>query len=284
MLTDDFFLGTKLYHKKIIRFIEPISKYLGVNQISYITIDKHGLGFSITSNCKMVEDSIERSSYKYATFFVNPTNMHTGFALDSACNDENYKNNLYIFATQFDWHNSFIYAEKDDLGGYYALNFATDKNNFMIFNKLINERNTVKNLIRKINNKIMSTFNKDIQEKKVDFAALKGESFYTTKGRVFNEQLVCEQQNKIKLLKEFGVFNEDSNDILSRIKLSQEELNCLKIYYTTHSVKRVAKDLNLTIPLVDSYIENIKNKFDCYNKTELFEKAEILESLGHIHL
>lgn len=287
MLTDDFFLGTKLYNKKLMEFCRPIVKYLGVTQATYVNIDKNGKLFFINSNQKMIEDSIDTQNYKTTTMVVNPKNMHNGFAFDNACLDENYKNsNLYTFITKFDWHNSFIYSEKNSAGGYFAFNFATTKENFVISNRIVNESKIIRHFIRGINNKIISYFKNGIQEASMDFAALRGDSFHTTKGRVFNYQLENEQKNKIQLLRESGILSNhyDEKDLLNKVDLSPQELKCLRIYHATHSIKKVARDLNLATTTVTSYIENIKDKLSCNNKNELFEKTEILESLGHIYL
>ncbi len=281
MLTDELFLGTKLYHKKFAEFCKPIERYLGVTQATYVHVDKHGRIFSIFTKHKPMENYIANQHYKYSTMYVNPNNMHNGFAVDNSAIDEKYKNVvLYDFITKFDWHNSFLYAEKDNAGGYFAIDFATTASNYKIFNKLINERRTVKKLIRDLNDKITLMAHKDLQENKMDFATLRGDSFHTARGRVFHEQ--HEQQNKIQLLRESGLLTEHDNGFLDKIHLSPQETNCLKIYQTTHSVKAVARDLDLATTTVTSYIENIKNKLNCNNKNELFEKAEILESLGYI--
>lgn len=286
MLTDDFFHGTKLHHNKLMELCKPISKYLGITQAGYVYVDQHGGMYLINSNVEMMEDHLAQEGYKNATFIVNPNNMHSGFAFDNACTDEKYKNiNLYNYATKFGWHNSFIYAEKDNKGGYFAINFATTKENFGIVNRVVNEAKIIKKLVRDLQNKITKTFYNDIHENKMNFALLRGDSFYTARGRVFNEHFEKEQQNKIKLLKDSGIINEqNSKDLLGKIHLSPQELNCLRIYHATHSVKKVAKDLNLGATTVTSYIENIKAKFNCNNKNELFEKAEILELLGYIYL
>lgn len=285
MLIDEFFFGTKSHHKKIKTLLKPIYKYLGTDQISYVTIDQFGQGFSITSNCKLVEDNIERGGYKYATFFVNPDNMHSGFAIDAACQDQMYQNNLYIFTTKFNWYNSFTYAEKDNNGGYFALDFATNKNNFSLFNKLINESHIIKQLIRSLHRRITTTFNNDIQERKVDFKELMGDLFYTNKGRVFNEKFASEQSNRIKILIGSGIFpNSNENNILNKLHLSAAETECMKNYYAKNSIKKVANNLNKPLISVIQNIDNIKTRLECNNDSELFEKLEILQSLGYIYL
>ncbi len=138
----------------------------------------------------------------------------------------------------------------------------------------------VKKLIRNLNKKLIA-ITPDLQENRMDFAALKGAVFHTQKGLVFNE--AYENQHKIQLLSDFGfVGGHNAQAFLSNVLLSPQEINCLRIYLTSHNLKTVSKDMGLAITTVTSYMENIKNKLECHNKNELFEKGEILESLGRI--
>jgi DNA-binding CsgD family transcriptional regulator len=192
---------------------------------------------------------------------------------------------LYTYITKFDWHNSFIYAEKTSDGGYFSACFATDKENFALSNRVANESGIIKKIIRDLHKKMMLLFGKGIEQYKMDFSGLSGEAFHTTKGRVYNEQTEIQKKNKIKLLQESGILSGlNDSDILAKVQLTAQELNCLRLYHDNHTIKQVARALNLASTTVTSYIENIKEKLDCNNKNDLFEKVEILESLGHIYL
>lgn len=286
MLEDDFFNGTRLYHKELLKLTSPISKYLGTNQSMYVNIDKNGRSFTICTNVPVMEDNIARKGYLHNTAHVDPDNMHSGFGFDNASPDELYKNlNLYTYITKFNWHNSFTYAEKNADGGYFAVNLATNKENFAIYNRVVNESKMIKKLIKDLHKKIILLFNKDIEQHRMNFPALAGENFFTSKGRVYNEQTEIQKKNKIQLLKESGILSGvNDSDILTKVQLTPQELNCLRLYHDNHSIKRVARALNLASTTVTSYIENIKEKLNCNNKNDLFEKVEILESLGHIYL
>jgi DNA-binding CsgD family transcriptional regulator len=286
MLTDDYFAGTRLYHKALSKFIVPLEKYLGVNQAMYVNINKDGNCFATCTNVKIVEDHLERKGYLHNTSHVSPENMHSGFAFEAACQNENYRNiNLYTYITKFNWHNSFAYAEKDNLGGYFFFSLSTNKDNFAISNRVVNESIIIRKMLRDINKKMIILFGKEIEDLRMSFADLSGENFYKNKGRVYNEQTELDQKRKIKLLQELGILSKDSSsESLFNVKLSPQEINCLRLYTSNQNIKKVARDLNLAATTVTSYIENIKNKLRCNNKSDLFEKAEILESIGSIYL
>lgn len=62
--------------------------------------------------------------------------------------------------------------------------------------------------------------------------------------------------------------------------LSLREKECLKFYLQNETAKSIAERLNLSSRTVESYLENIKNKLDCYKKPELIKKAQELQDYG----
>jgi len=282
MLTDEFFLGTKLYHKKFVELCKPIADYLGITHAIYINIDKYGRLFSVCTHSQWIERFLEEQYYKLDPFMVHPNNIHNGFSFDSASDDQEFKDAfLYDIVVNFSCYHTFVYIEKTSGGGYYGLSFATTKDNYQIINRLINEAQIIKKVIRDLHYKVMLTFSKDLKENKMDFAAMKGDLFRSQKGLVFNEQV--EIQNKIQLLNEAGFLGSSTDHgFLANVSLSHQEINCLRIYLTDRSIKKISRTLDLAVTTVASYIENIKNKLNCNTKNELFEKGEILESLGRI--
>jgi len=281
MLTDEFFLGTKLYREKFSELCNPLANYLGITNALYINIDKHGRAFTIFNGEKWAERFVEEHYYRFDPLMVHPDHMHNGFSFDEASDDQEFHDKMFHDAIiNFKWYHSFVYTEKNPVGGYFGFAFGTHKSNFQMVNRLINEAAMVKKLIRNLNKRLIA-ITPDLQENRMDFAALKGEIFHTQKGLVFNEEY--ENKHKIKLLSNLGFLSgHDSQDFLNKVFLSPQEINCLRIYLTSHSIKTVARDLDLATTTVTSYIENIKGKLECNNKHELFEKAEILESLGCI--
>ena len=92
MLTDEFFLGTKLYHKKFTELCKPLAEYLGVTHAIYVNIDQHGRIFTACTHKRWIERYIEEQYYKLDLLMVNPQNIHNGFAVNSAIEDEDFKN------------------------------------------------------------------------------------------------------------------------------------------------------------------------------------------------
>ncbi len=281
-LSDEYFLGTKLYHKKFAELITPIANFLGITNAIYINIDKHGRMFSICDMPNWVERVLENHYYNLDPFMVHPNNIHNGFAFDKSYPDQEFEDVfLYDAVVNFKLCHSFVYTEKTSDNGYIGFGFATTKNNGAIINRLLMESLIIKKLIRDLNKKLTFIINKDLKENRMDFAHLKGSLFKTQKGLVFNPE--HEHQHKIELLKEAGLLqNNDETCFLTNAYFSPQEINCLKLYLTTRSIKKIARELSLAVTTVAGYIENIKCKLNCSNKNQLLEKAEVLESLGRI--
>jgi len=278
---DDFFRGTKGYRDKLIEFCKPIMDYMGVTHTIYVNVDKHGRMFSICTHPTWVERFLEEQYYLLDPLMVHPDNIHNGFSFDSSSDHQEFKDILlYDAVVKFNWCHSFAYIEKTAAGGYFGFDFGTRKDNHQIINRLIGESQIVKRFLRDLNKKLMRLAKRDIEDHAMDFAGLKGPVFHTQRGLVFKEE--CEHQQKIQLLQEVGFLKNEESNALLKASLSPQEINCLRTYLSTHSIKRVARDLDLAVTTVASYIENVKGKLNCNTKNELLDIAEILEALGRI--
>ena len=287
MLTDDYFLGTKLYRKQFTELCKPLSDYLGtITSAHYVNINKDGTGFTIYSLEKWAERVLEKEYYKIEIGMVHPDNMHNGFSFCDANNDPEYKDGfLYDATVNFNWSHGFFHVEKNaNNNGYVGFGFGFARDNHQAAARLLNEAQTVKRLIKQLNQQLTPIISKDLKENRVDIATLRaGDIFHTQKGLVFNPQ----EKNieKLKLLKKVGLCfkpDEDIEDFLSNASLSPQEINCLRLYLSDHNLKQVATTLDLADTTVASYLENIKSKLHCTNKNQLLEKAALLESLGYI--
>lgn len=62
-------------------------------------------------------------------------------------------------------------------------------------------------------------------------------------------------------------------------RLSKRERECLKLILQGKTAKETGAALKLSPRTIESYFENIKKKFKCFNKGDLFATAQILEKL-----
>ena len=281
MLEDDFFAGTKTYNTALDRFCLPLKKLLGVTYAMYFNIDKNNQAIHICTDQEWTQKYVENKYYNIDPLLVDPNNMHNGFAFNNACGHKDFKNLLlYDAEVNFNLCHSFVYVEKIAGGGYFGIGFATDPGNYKISELLLNERDIVKLTIRELNKNIVREIS-NLDEKRMYLPDLKKDLFFTQKGLVFNE--IHRLNEKVKFLKSSLAAQElsDADDLLG-VKLSPQEIRCLREYMVVKNIKNVAKNLQLSALTVSSYMENIKNKLFCCNKVELMKKGSILESLGII--
>ncbi|MGQ3890940.1 LuxR C-terminal-related transcriptional regulator [Legionella sp. CNM-4043-24] len=108
--------------------------------------------------------------------------------------------------------------------------------------------------------------------------------FYdVTQNNVFNLTMLYEFESLTKN-KSNDIHNQKSyiiEDEYPELNLSERETECFFYLIRGHSAKSIAAILNLSVRTIEYYFENIKNKFNCYSKSELVEKAF---SLGYLHI
>lgn len=74
------------------------------------------------------------------------------------------------------------------------------------------------------------------------------------------------------------------HDVQMADSLSSRERNCLIHLVQGKTAKQIGNDLDLSHRTVESYLENIKNKFTCLTKQELISIAKRLGDLGLFEL
>jgi hypothetical protein len=186
MLTDEFMLGTKLYRKQLMELCEPMAHYFGTTHAIYFNVDKQGRAYSVCTDVRWIERFLDEQYYIVDPLMVHPANIQNGFAFDEDSSEQGFTNTLlYDAVVKFDCNHSFCYMEKTTEGGYFGVSFATTKDNIQIVDRVKNESHIVKGLIQALNQKIIH-MTRDLQDNAMDFAALKGDAFYSQKGLVFN--------------------------------------------------------------------------------------------------
>lgn len=60
---------------------------------------------------------------------------------------------------------------------------------------------------------------------------------------------------------------------LGFIKISPQEWRCLRFLSQHYTTPEIAEKLGLSTRTIETYLNSLKNKFGCFRKTELFERA-----------
>ena len=254
MLADDFFYGTQLYSQKLQSLCGPLARYLGITEAIYINIDPQGGALNVSTHPGWTQRFLEERYYQLDPFMVHPDNIQSGFSFDGAHESHDFKDKfLHDAVVRFNMCHSFVYIEKMISGGYFGFAFATSKNNPEMIDRLMNESQVVKKMIRHLNKQLITTL-RDLEEHRMDFAALKGDLFHTQKGIIIKKQ--NDHDHKIQLLSELGLLHgtQQHPDLLRKIFSFSEEINALKVHLSTQNVKKMTRHLNLGITNITTYI------------------------------
>lgn len=111
-----------------------------------------------------------------------------------------------------------------------------------------------------------------LKEESNSLLHLKGEDF-------LNDQPIypdISASSRLAYLADLGL----KNEIETAAKLSVRERECLKLLIENKSSKETAAILKLSPRTIESYFENIKNKFACWSKQDVLAIAKTLHLLG----
>lgn len=238
-------------HDRLIKNIcAPLKDCLGIPIFTYYTIEEDGR-FCILSSCPEQLDFF----YKAKLYLTNPYLKHphlfrSGHTFIQATPDPTY---LELSQQRFQVSNLFLTLQRSSncIEGFLFGTKTTDsKNNINYLNQL------------DLLNKFSSYFKREtkplIEQMKKDGYDLK-----KAKGQAFLEKdasisLTSSDPKTLQFLK-----------VIS--PLSSREQECLELYKQGHSAQTTAAVLGLSQRTVEHYFENIKNKFGCVSKRELFE-------------
>ena len=99
---------------------------------------------------------------------------------------------------------------------------------------------------------------------------------------LFNSKSISKSKINIDLLRRYLIEIGFGNEVAKADSLSDRERECIKLLLHGKSTKETAALLNLSPRTIEHYLENIKNKFSCQYKHELFSVAESLIGLDLI--
>lgn len=157
-----------------------------------------------------------------------------------------------------------------------------------ILEKKIAERITNEDETIMLNNKekILEEIGFDLENQPAIYLSKKIPT-HNFKGEVtglFGISINITRQKNIQLIE--TTLNKFSNYVIEQKyktlpTLAKRELECLYFIIRGMTAKQIGKVLNLSFRTVESYIENMKYKFNCTNRSELIGKAI---DLGYIHI
>lgn len=257
---------TVKYNNKIKRFCKPLLQHFNINYFWYYQIKDNGQYHCFGSHAPWMEHYYAEKLYLRNPYLRHPSNYSTGVSLIRKIKDVNFQKSIEIGQNLFDVNLSLVLMEKkiDWLQGFgFASNLDTDIAEKMYLAELP--------LLRLFAGRFIVEFDSLIKASKYDFVDLSsamGNSFYV-------KNPLCRKPDQIDVFLQ-------SMGASTYATLSKREKEVLLLISKGYSACRISDLLFLSIRTIEYYIDNIKNKLDCFSKSELVQRGCELASLGDI--
>ncbi len=182
-MINELFYSTEKHHQAFLKLCEPVQQYLGTEKTAYFNINVDSTVANIHSDYEWMKRYVEEQHYHSDPHMVHPDNMSEGFSLLSIGDTyryQEYQDVLEHVENIGDY--GFTYVTKTDVD-FTAWCFTTNKNSHKFINTLLNQSQTIKSLIQKLEKQLKSTF-PDLQKNKARLINLKGNLFFEQPGIV----------------------------------------------------------------------------------------------------
>lgn len=269
-ITDELFHHTKLYHKTLAKFCNPLEERFGITDVAIHFVSNNGL-INIHTNKKWMEHCMEKEYFKEDEHITNSAQIRTGFTICAYHPSEKFTTGLLKDATSYGMHHGVDYARKTKTG-YQAIAFDTTLENIEMPNKVINNQKCIIRFMDYLEKELQPIF-KNLSDHIIDIDLLTSSNNTMTK-KLAKQQNI-EMETKIKFLKQIGIITSDFLDI----SLSIKEKKCLKLYLEGKTAADTAMELTMSRRTVENYMDKLKTKLNCRYKKDLFEKIDLLNCL-----
>lgn len=250
---------------------EPLERYFGVNHFWYSRTSKEGWHFSLASNPEMHSYYHAEKLYLHSPFFRKPDLVQPGLYYYPSINDPKFQETIGQVASKANVALGAGFVLQDD-EALVRIGYAIDpKRAISIIDVLFNNLE----LLCKFNEYFVKEAASLITKAEHEAIFLPDEmgTNYTLAPQGMKALLTADA--KTQFLKAIGCL-----DKRAHVTLSKREKECLKHLLEGCTARGIAELMKLSIRTVENYLDTAKNKLDCFNKEELFQKARLLQISG----
>ncbi len=271
-LVDQFLQDISRHSDAVKKCTSPLH-HLGVTCFYYALIKSNGEHVLLTNSPQTVEFYYEQSLYQKDPYLRHPDNYKSGFFLIEHFKKDDFDESLARVGKKFKTKPIVGLADKqEDYVEFFRFWGEGDKVQFDVANV------QYANLLKAFAGHFKKECEKIIQLENSHFFSVKDligtKLFEHTKAPAH----AIDAKSLRNFLTEIG-FGEFVN---KAEMLSPREQGCVKLLLKGKSIKETATTLELSPRTVEHYLENIKNKFNCQFKNELYVIAERLYEFGLI--
>jgi DNA-binding CsgD family transcriptional regulator len=259
-------------HKKIQHICQPLYDHLGINYFSYHSIDANGDYRVLVDSPSWAEHFVGNEFYRFAPLLSHPEHYQAGSVDIISADTHNMPLNLQEASECF-FHTDYMIVlitgnekRKEFFG------FASPGKKGVSCSQQLNDIHLLKRFIRYFKTEA-SRILKDIEQSPISLIDVKGDAFFANPNP-FSQNLNFHKQEQF-----FSAIG-SKLDFSKLAKLSPQEKRCLYHVLEGLSAQESAESLTLSKRTVEYYLENSKNKLNCYSKRELFAYAREMEQLG----
>jgi DNA-binding CsgD family transcriptional regulator len=255
--------------QKIMKICEPFFQTFGVNHFFHQNVNREGLFYVLGTNPDYMHYYVDQKFYDCNPFVHGFGKLNSGIYFVNSVREEEFQSTMRDASEKYNIQHSIYIVENDSYScNQYAFGIAPGR--FDAESLIVNELTLVKEFIKYFNEEMAG----HLQNLRANPVVIGPKKEYYKPNVLPEVQL--DSSRRLDFLAKLKV----PKNLLSHPKLSNREIDCLKLYLMGKSSSEIAEDLELTKRTIEFYIENIKNKLSCYKKSELICLLQQMGKLG----
>lgn len=252
-------------HNQALTLLSPLicslKEIFSVTHFTYFYVNDELETACLSSNPGWLEYYLSEKLYLNNPFLRHPKNIQAGCYFTATIQDKEFRETKTL-AKKFDVGESMmlILKEENKTKGF---SFGIKPEAYPL---LVNELPLIKKFcieFEKQGGKALKLLSDDPADLKVLFEKVVDHPV----------NALLNREKKLQFVQKIGI---------SVPQLSAREVECLMFILRGETATSIAKQLNLSVRTIESYLVNVKAKLNCWNKTELFQKAKELYECGLI--
>ncbi len=256
---------------RIKKTTRPLKDHFGVAYFTYHRIDLEGRYTVLVDRPDWAEHYVSEQFFLNDPYLRHPDVYRSGFCSIENHGSDEYKERVIKSGKEiFNLDLGVMFIEKSETGVEF-FGFAGNRKDSNLEKIYANYPFLLKSYAKHFKREMGSVL-KEMEGEASSLIDLKGEDFR-------NQEKIGPDlgwDSKCAYLKDLGL----GAELEKAAGLSLQERNCMKHLREGKTAKETAFAMGISPRTVESYLENIKDKTGCWNKSELFSLAKDLELLG----
>lgn len=257
------------YSDRIHRVTQPLKNLLGIPFFGYHRIDQEGKYIVLTDRPDWAEFYVEQKFYLNDPYLRHPNAYSAGACFFSHFASKGKEQMIQAWSQKLQADEGIVLIEKN-LGSVEFFIFAGHHHNRDFSKLYLNHHSVLRHFSSHFKQELQSVLLAQEQE---GYTLSFSEKEEDSNGSLFDPQL---EASKKKLL--FALMGHEKEWKQAQL-LTPREKQCLKHLFEGQSIKGIASALSLSPRTIEYYLENIKNKMNCWSKDELIVKVKQFDQM-----